>query len=189
MACQYPGLRYSWAAEHLRHSASLSCQHYVCLNQTRCGCFGDRWHQGAASCFVAPASPKREVLHWHVTCTTSALGGPALQAACVLAPPDHTASIFDRTQYSNMQQHSSGPDADKFFSVRIVSLDYYHAPPVPGLDVTFSSLEGTVVDTVPVVRVFGSTPAGQRVCLHLHQVHQIMYILKPAAAACRHLCS
>lgn len=76
-----------------------------------------------------------------------------------------------------MQQHSSGVDGDKFFSVRIVSLDYYHAPPVPGLDVTFSSLEGTAVDSVPVVRVFGSTPAGQRVCLHLHQVLQMSLIV------------
>lgn len=73
-----------------------------------------------------------------------------------------------------MQQHrSSGPDADRLFSVRIVSLDYYLAPPIPGVDVTFSSLEGTAVDTVPIVRVFGSTPAGQRVCLHLHQVGYI----------------
>lgn len=59
---------------------------------------------------------------------------------------------------------------DKVFSLRIVALDHYQAPPTPGLDVTFSSLEGTTVDLVPIVRVFGSTPAGQRVCLHLHQV-------------------
>lgn len=59
---------------------------------------------------------------------------------------------------------------NKVFSIRIVALDHYMAPPTPGLDVTFSSLEGIAVDLVPIVRVFGSTPAGQRVCLHLHQV-------------------
>lgn len=32
------------------------------------------------------------------------------------------------------------------FLMRIVSLDYYMAPPVPGLDVCYSSLEGTPVD-------------------------------------------
>jgi len=69
-----------------------------------------------------------------------------------------------------MQQYDSTHAVDRFFSLRIVSLDYYLAPPIPGLDVTFSSLEGTAVDSVPVVRVFGATPAGQRVCLHLHQV-------------------
>ena len=65
---------------------------------------------------------------------------------------------------------------ERFFSIRIVSLDYYLAPPVPGLDVTFSSLKGTVVDTVPIVRVFGSTPSGQRVCLHLHQVKSLLQL-------------
>jgi hypothetical protein len=74
----------------------------------------------------------------------------------------------ERKSHTHMQLGSS--EHERFFSVRIVSLDYYLAPPVPGLDVTFSSLEGTVVDTVPIVRVFGSTPSGQRVCLHLHQV-------------------
>jgi hypothetical protein len=56
------------------------------------------------------------------------------------------------------------------FAVRIVSLDYYLAQPIPGLDVCYSSLEGTPVDRVPVVRVFGATPSGQKCCVHLHKV-------------------
>ncbi len=55
-------------------------------------------------------------------------------------------------------------------SVRIVSLDYYMAKPLPGLDVCFSPLEGTPVERVPIVRIFGSTPSGQKTCLHLHKV-------------------
>lgn len=71
-----------------------------------------------------------------------------------------------------LQLHNQGQASDRFFSARIISLDYYLAQPMPGIDVTFSSLEGTAVEVVPVVRVFGATPAGQRVCLHLHQVSQ-----------------
>lgn len=56
------------------------------------------------------------------------------------------------------------------FSLRIVSLDYYLAAPIPGLDVCYSSLEGTAVERVPIVRVFGATPAGQKCCLHIHKV-------------------
>lgn len=58
------------------------------------------------------------------------------------------------------------------FTIRIVSLDYYMAPPIPHLDFCFSSLEGTTVDQVPVIRIFGSTPAGQKACVHVHRVNQ-----------------
>lgn len=53
--------------------------------------------------------------------------------------------------------------------VRLVAIDYYMTPPTAGLDVCFSYFEGTTVDLVPVVRIFGSTPAGQKACVHLHK--------------------
>ena len=56
------------------------------------------------------------------------------------------------------------------FVVRIVDLDYQMVRPVPGLDVCYSSLAGEAVDRVPVVRIFGATPAGQKTCIHLHRV-------------------
>ena len=56
------------------------------------------------------------------------------------------------------------------FVVRIVDLDYQMVRPVPGLDVCYSSLAGEAVDRVPVVRIFGATPAGQKCCVHLHRV-------------------
>ena len=56
------------------------------------------------------------------------------------------------------------------FSLRIVSLDHYMARPLPGCDVCWTELEGVAVQKVPVVRIFGSTPGGQKACLHLHGV-------------------
>lgn len=57
-----------------------------------------------------------------------------------------------------------------WFNLRIVSIDYYMAAPLSGMDVCFSPSEGTAVEKVPVVRIFGSTPSGQKACLHLHRV-------------------
>lgn len=66
----------------------------------------------------------------------------------------------------NHQQHAAEPPV----LVRLVAIDYYMAPPIPGLDVCFSYFEGAAIELVPVVRVFGSTPAGQKACVHLHKV-------------------
>lgn len=56
------------------------------------------------------------------------------------------------------------------FLIRLVSIDYYLARPAPKVDVSYAPLEGTAVDQVPVVRIFGSTPSGQKTCVHLHKV-------------------
>ena len=56
------------------------------------------------------------------------------------------------------------------FSVRIVQLDFIMASPIPGLDVCLSPFESEPIHQVPVVRIWGSTPAGQQACLHLHRV-------------------
>ncbi|KAI3694970.1 hypothetical protein L1987_77956 [Smallanthus sonchifolius] len=56
-------------------------------------------------------------------------------------------------------EEESQPDS-KIFSVRIVSIDYYMSPPIPGLDFCYSSFQGGKVNEVPVIRVYGSTPAG-----------------------------
>ncbi|KAM9316643.1 DNA polymerase zeta catalytic subunit [Gastrophryne carolinensis] len=62
------------------------------------------------------------------------------------------------------------------FSLRLLTADYYLAAPLPGLDVTKSSFRDSDVRRVPVVRVFGATPAGQKTCLHLHGIFPYLYV-------------
>ncbi|KAK0600215.1 hypothetical protein LWI29_012749 [Acer saccharum] len=68
----------------------------------------------------------------------------------------------------------SQPDS-KLFSVRIVSIDHYMAPPIPDYDFCYSSFQGDNVHEVPIIRVYGSTPAGQKTCLHVHRVDYNLY--------------
>ncbi|XP_072218923.1 DNA polymerase zeta catalytic subunit isoform X3 [Leuresthes tenuis] len=62
------------------------------------------------------------------------------------------------------------------FAVRIVTADYYLASPIKDLDVGYSDFRQSDVKKVPVVRIFGSTPAGQKTCLHLHGVFPYIYV-------------
>ncbi|XP_030578063.1 DNA polymerase zeta catalytic subunit isoform X2 [Archocentrus centrarchus] len=62
------------------------------------------------------------------------------------------------------------------FAVRIVTADYYLASPVKDLDVCYSEFRESDVKKVPVVRIFGATPAGQKTCLHLHGVFPYIYV-------------
>ncbi|KAJ4719461.1 DNA polymerase [Melia azedarach] len=69
----------------------------------------------------------------------------------------------------------SQPDSN-VFSVRIVSIDHYMSPPIPGYDICYSSFQGGKVNEVPVIRVYGSTPSGQKTCLHIHQALPYLYV-------------
>lgn len=62
------------------------------------------------------------------------------------------------------------------FAVRIVTADYYLASPIKDLDVCYSEFRDSDVKRVPVVRIFGATPAGQKTCLHLHGVFPYIYV-------------
>ncbi|KAL2536841.1 DNA polymerase zeta catalytic subunit [Forsythia ovata] len=66
--------------------------------------------------------------------------------------------------------------SSKVFSVRLVSIDYYMAPPILGLDISYSTVQGGKVNEVPVIRIYGSTPAGQKTCLHVHRALPYLYI-------------
>ncbi len=64
--------------------------------------------------------------------------------------------------------------------VRLATIDYYMAPPMKDHDVEHSAcMGGCKLKQVPVVRVFGSTPAGQKVCLHLHRLFPYFFVPLP----------
>lgn len=54
-------------------------------------------------------------------------------------------------------------------SIRIVNIDHYLTEPGP-FDRRFTPYSETPLEKVPVIRIFGSTPSGQKTCLHIHQV-------------------
>lgn len=84
---------------------------------------------------------------------------------------------------------SSSHDADRshtsdtltlpapFFRVRLINIDHVLAPPGP-LDRAESAFNapGQPLRRVPVLRIFGATPAGQRVCAHIHGVFPYCYV-------------
>ncbi|KAL9684884.1 hypothetical protein QQ045_022326 [Rhodiola kirilowii] len=74
------------------------------------------------------------------------------------------------------EEDDSQPDSARIFSVRIVDIDYYMAPPIPEIDICYSSFQGGKVNEVPVIRIFGSTPAGQKTCLHVHKALPYLYV-------------
>jgi len=47
--------------------------------------------------------------------------------------------------------------------MRIVTTDHYLASPIAGLDVCYNEYRGTDISKVPVIRVYGITPAGETV--------------------------
>ncbi|CAL5084607.1 unnamed protein product [Urochloa decumbens] len=81
---------------------------------------------------------------------------------------------------SSQSPESSTPGTPTpVLSVRIVSIDYYMAPPLPGFDFSRSPFHGEEVEEVPVIRIYGSTPAGQKTCLHIHRVLPYLYVPCP----------
>lgn len=68
------------------------------------------------------------------------------------------------------------------FSLRLVTVDYYLEKPIKGVDVTFSEFRGSPVRRLPVVRVFGTTPAGQKACVHLHGLFPYLLVMHEGGA-------
>jgi len=74
---------------------------------------------------------------------------------------------------------SQSQSSDAFISVRIVGMDHYMSDPIEGLDPLISDFRGYEIRKVPILRVFGATPAGQNTCLHLHGIFPYMFVPMP----------
>lgn len=82
---------------------------------------------------------------------------------------------------------ASSVGADPLISVRIVHIDYYtHAlhnysssTPFQAARLTHASPQAA--SKLPVVRIFGTTPAGQRCCVHVHAVRPYLHIEAPTS--------
>nr|XP_032807788.1 DNA polymerase zeta catalytic subunit isoform X2 [Petromyzon marinus] len=64
------------------------------------------------------------------------------------------------------------------FALRLVTVEpLLSRRPRPALDATRSAFRGgAAATTAPVLRLFGSTPAGQKACVHLHGVFPYLYV-------------
>lgn len=47
------------------------------------------------------------------------------------------------------------------FSIKVVSADNCLIKPVPNLDTTYSEFKQSKIRSVPLIRIFGSTPSGE----------------------------
>ena len=65
------------------------------------------------------------------------------------------------------------------FRVRLNCVDHYQATPTdfdPKLPRTHKPSQPKILPKVPVIRVFGATETGQKVCAHIHGAFPYLYI-------------
>lgn len=85
---------------------------------------------------------------------------------------------------SNRMRNDAGFDA-AVISIRIVHIDYYLLPLSDySSSLAFQAARLTVRNAfatpkLPIVRIFGATPSGQKACLHIHGARPYMYVALP----------
>lgn len=65
------------------------------------------------------------------------------------------------------------------FSIRLVEVEQLTASPIPGLDETWSSLEGRPIKRVPLLRLYGTTPCGQKSAVTVHNAYPYFFVNIP----------
>lgn len=72
------------------------------------------------------------------------------------------------------------------FSIRLVEVEALTAVPIPGLDETWSSLEGRPIKRVPLLRLYGTTPAGQKSAVTVHNAYPYFFVNIPESVLAEH---
>lgn len=75
---------------------------------------------------------------------------------------------------------ASAPTSDSCcFSMRLIEVEPCTTTPIPGLDETWSSLEGRAIKKVPLMRLYGTTPQGQKCSVAVHNVYPYFFLSIP----------
>ena len=90
----------------------------------------------------------------------------------VLSSPVHASSV----DYVGVP---CTPDGSAVFRMRIIEMDHYMSAPIHTLDPTYSPYSNHPIQLVPVHRLYGTTPAGQKCCLHIHNYLPYLYTPLP----------
>lgn len=72
------------------------------------------------------------------------------------------------------------------FSMRLIEVEALTANPIPTLDETWSALEGRAIKKVPILRLYGTTPAGQKCSVALHNAYPYFFINIPESVLNQH---
>jgi DNA polymerase zeta len=72
------------------------------------------------------------------------------------------------------------------FSMRLIEVEPCTSAPLHGFDETWSSLEGRPIHKVPLLRLYGTTPAGQKCSVTVHNVYPYFFINIPDSVLIQH---
>ncbi|CAH8642458.1 unnamed protein product [Dicrocoelium dendriticum] len=67
--------------------------------------------------------------------------------------------------------------------IKLFHLEYYMSKPLTEIDVSYSDLRGAYASKVPIIRVYGTTPSGQKVCANVHGYMPYFYVTVPSKSS------
>ncbi|KAL5965017.1 DNA polymerase zeta catalytic subunit [Taenia solium] len=68
--------------------------------------------------------------------------------------------------------------------IKLFKLEYYFDKPLEEFELPYSELIGRTYSKLPVIRCFGSSPSGQKICAHIHGVLPYLFIEDRSIASC-----